>query len=87
LKIVFSYATRPVAVKTLASITNGQTATVVAVMGPRTFRRRLMEMGLVPNTVVKVVRVAPLGDPIQIEVRNGQWSLRRNEAAEIEVKP
>jgi ferrous iron transport protein A len=59
----------------------------MSVAGPRAFRRRLMEMGLVPNTVVKVIRVAPMGDPIQIEVRNGQWSLRRNEAAEIAVQP
>jgi ferrous iron transport protein A len=58
----------------------------MSVAGPRAFRRRLMEMGLVPNTVVKVIRVAPMGDPIQIEVRNGQWSLRRNEAAEIAVR-
>jgi ferrous iron transport protein A len=45
-----------------------------------------MEMGLTPQTVVRIIRVAPLGDPIQIEVRNGQWSLRRAEAALIEVQ-
>jgi ferrous iron transport protein A len=73
-------------VKSLATIATGQSATVMSVAGPRAFRRRLMEMGLVPNTVVKVIRVAPMGDPIQIEVRNGQWSLRRNEAAEIAVR-
>jgi ferrous iron transport protein A len=46
-----------------------------------------MEMGLTPQTDVRIVRIAPLGDPIQIEVRNGQWSLRRDEAAQIEVAP
>jgi ferrous iron transport protein A len=42
-------------------------------------------MGLVPGTVVTVVTVAPLGDPLRIEVRGGQWSIRRSEAAHIDV--
>jgi Fe2+ transport system protein FeoA len=63
----------------------GRTATVREVSGPRAFRRRLLEMGLVPGTQVRVVTVAPLGDPLQIEVRGGQWSIRRAEAAQIEV--
>ena len=54
--------------------------------GPRSFRRRLLEMGLVPGTVVRVVTVAPLGDPLQIEVRHGQWSMRRAEAAQSAVQ-
>lgn len=65
----------------------GQVATVREVRGTRTFRRRLLEMGLVPGIVVRVVTVAPLGDPIQIEVRGGQWSIRRGEAAQIAVDP
>ena len=43
-------------------------------------------MGLVPGVQVRVVTIAPLGDPLRIEVRGGQWSIRRNEAAEIEVE-
>ena len=54
--------------------------------GVRAFRRRLLEMGLVPGTSVKIVTVAPLGDPLRIEVRGGQWSIRRAEAALIQVK-
>lgn len=42
-------------------------------------------MGLVPGVEVRVVTIAPLGDPLRIEVRGGQWSIRRAEAAEIEV--
>ncbi len=71
---------------TLAEISLGRTTTVLAVDGPRAFRRRLLEMGLVPGTPVKVVTIAPLGDPLQIEVRGGQWSIRRAEAAQIEVE-
>jgi Fe2+ transport system protein FeoA len=42
-------------------------------------------MGLVPGTEVKLVTVAPFGDPLRIEIRGGQWSIRRNEAAQIAV--
>jgi len=72
-------------VSTLAEISLGRTARVVAVDGPRAFRRRLLEMGLVPGTDVRIVSIAPLGDPLQIEVRSGQWSIRRAEAAQIQV--
>jgi ferrous iron transport protein A len=59
---------------------------VRVVDGTRAFRRRLLEMGLVPGTSVKVITVAPLGDPLRIEVRGGQWSIRRAEAAQIQVE-
>ncbi len=70
----------------LAEVALGQSATVREVSGSRAFRRRLLEMGLVPGIRVRVVTVAPLGDPIQIEVRGGQWSIRRGEAAQIAVQ-
>jgi ferrous iron transport protein A len=72
-------------VSSLADVALGRSATVREVAGSRTFRRRLLEMGLVPGIEVRVVTVAPLGDPIQIEVRGGQWSIRRDEAAQIVV--
>ena len=71
----------------LAEIALGRAAKVTNVDGPRAFRRRLLEMGLVPGVEVKVVTRAPLGDPLQIEVRGGQGSIRRDEAAQIEVEP
>lgn len=70
----------------LADIALGAQATVTSVEGPRAFRRRLLEMGLVPGTAVRVVTIAPLGDPLRIEVRGGQWSLRKREAAQIRVR-
>jgi ferrous iron transport protein A len=72
-------------VSSLADVALGQSATVREVAGTRAFRRRLLEMGLVPGIAVRVVTVAPLGDPIQIEVRGGQWSIRRDQAAQIVV--
>ena len=71
--------------KSLADLPLGRAAKVTGVDGPRAFRRRLLEMGLVPGTEVKVVTIAPLGDPLRIEVRGGQWSIRRSEAAQIAV--
>ena len=48
-------------------------------------RRKLLAMGLTPGTEFTVCRVAPLGDPIQLQIRGFQLSLRRNEAAVVEV--
>lgn len=70
----------------LAEIPLGSAAKVMGIAGPRAFRRRLLEMGLVPGTEVRVVTIAPLGDPLRIEVRGGQWSIRRSEATQISVQ-
>ena len=43
--------------------------------------------GVTPGTDVRVVTIAPLGDPLRIEVRGGQWSIRKQEAAQILVEP
>jgi ferrous iron transport protein A len=69
----------------LADVPRYDPVTVEAVDGARSFRRRIMEMGLVPGTVVRLINVAPLGDPLEIEVRGGRWSIRRAEAAQITV--
>ena len=49
-------------------------------------RRRLLDMGVVPGTTFKVVRHAPLGDPIEILIKNFHLSLRKEEAKSILVK-
>ncbi|MDD7805954.1 MAG: FeoA family protein [Endozoicomonas sp. (ex Botrylloides leachii)] len=49
------------------------------------YRRKLLAMGLTPKTTFRICRVAPLGDPIQIELRGFQLSIRRDEAAIIKV--
>ena len=55
--------------------------------GPPTIVRRLMELGLVPGTLVELVRVAPLGDPCELRVRGTHLSLRRSEAMHVHVEP
>ena len=50
-------------------------------------RRRLMEMGVLPGTVVRVVRVAPLGDPLVVRLRGYELSLRHDDARAVAVEP
>jgi len=71
---------------TLAHTAVGQAVTVQHVGGPRPFRRRLMELGLVPGTRVELVGVAPLGDPLEFLIRGCSLSIRRGEALFIRVQ-
>lgn len=70
----------------LAEVADGSTAVVRRLALPRATARRLLEMGLLPGTRVRVVRRAPLGDPIELRLRNYSLSIRREEAALIEVE-
>ena len=70
---------------TLGDVAVGESCEVVAVRGERRAALRLLEMGLVPGTVVEVRRVAPLGDPLELRVRGYALSLRRSEAARVDV--
>src|SRR5690606_1547102 len=72
--------------RTLADLAVGAEAVVADVACERPIARRLMEMGVLPGTRVGVVRVAPLGDPIEIEVRSYSLSIRRREAAGIVLR-
>jgi ferrous iron transport protein A len=67
----------------LSELPVGGDGVIAEVLGERSVRRRLMELGLVPGTKVRVVNVAPLGDPLELEVRGGKLSIRRVEAANI----
>ncbi len=69
----------------LADISVGTIVMVERIGGERSYRRRLMELGLVPGTRVQVMGIAPLGDPIELLVRGSSLSIRRAEAATIEV--
>jgi Fe2+ transport system protein FeoA len=69
----------------LADAAKGQVLVVDHVGGERSFRRRLMELGLVPGTTVELVGVAPLGDPLELLVRGCSLSIRKAEAASVTV--
>ena len=70
---------------TLDSIPHGLWARVLGVIDTSVSSLRLMEMGLVPGAPVSVVRSAPMGDPIQIRIRDYDLALRRGEARTIAV--
>jgi ferrous iron transport protein A len=69
----------------LSDIKPGQVVEVVSLAGQSSFRRRLMELGLVPGTRVELLRVAPLGDPVELLVRGASLSIRKAEASVIHV--
>ncbi|MBN2223615.1 MAG: ferrous iron transport protein A [Deltaproteobacteria bacterium] len=70
---------------TLRDIEEGQTAQIVRVRGSGPFRRRLMEMGFVPGETVFVQRYAPLRDPVEFVIKHYHVSLRREDAAFVDV--
>ena len=72
--------------KTLKDIKVGQTAVVVKLNGEGPVRRRIMDMGITKRVEIKVRKVAPLGDPMELTVRGYQLTLRKADAEMIEVE-
>ncbi len=70
----------------LHRMTPGSSARLIEVGGERSFRRRLMELGLLPGTPVRLVRSVPVGDLLELEVRGCHVSLRGSEAAQVIVE-
>ncbi|ALR93614.1 MULTISPECIES: FeoA family protein [Vibrio] len=71
----------------LSEINPGDTVTIRLLDGLSSdIRKKLMVMGLLPNTEVKVIRRAPMGDPLQVEVRGVSVALRETIAQKIEVE-
>lgn len=71
---------------TLKEVKPGQTVTVQRLLGTGALRRRIMDMGVTRGTQVYVRKVAPLGDPVEVNVRGYELSLRKSEAENIEVE-
>ena len=72
--------------KTLKGIKVGGTAMVVKLHGEGAIKRRIMDMGITKGVEIYVRKVAPLGDPIEINVRGYELSLRKADAEMIEVE-
>lgn len=70
---------------TLDLLDVGQRASITAVAGADSLTQRLMEMGLFEGEEIEVLGVAPLGDPLEIGLRDYRLSLRRSEAACVRV--
>ena len=72
--------------KTLREIKIGGSAKVVKIHGEGAVRRRIMDMGITRGVEIRVRKVAPLGDPLEITVRGYELSLRKADAGMIEVE-
>lgn len=72
--------------KTLREIQPGQSVQVVRLHGAGPVRRRIMDMGITKGVEVYVRKLAPLGDPIEVNVRNYELSIRKADAEMIEVE-
>lgn len=68
---------------TLRDLSPGEEGKVVSIGEKGAIRRRIMDMGVTPGTRIKVIKVAPLGDPIEVNIRGYELSLRKEEANQI----
>ena len=72
--------------RSLADLSIGGKGRVLGLRGEPQLEQRLLEMGLLPGTEVEVIRQAPLGDPIEVQLLGYRLSLRRSEAACVEIE-
>lgn len=71
---------------TLDQLKVGGSATIKAVGGEGALRCRFLDMGLIPHTLVTLQKMAPMGDPIEIQVRGYELTLRVDDAKKIELE-
>jgi ferrous iron transport protein A len=69
-----------------AELAVGESSLVQRVTGAGDVSRRLLEMGVTPGVEIRCLGAAPLGDPLEFELRGYRLSLRRNEAQQIEIE-
>ncbi len=70
----------------LSELKIGQTARIKKVGGEGALRLRFLDMGLIPKTVITLIKVAPMGDPIEVRLRGYELTMRIDEAKWIEVE-
>ncbi len=71
---------------TLDELPIGEDAVITKVGGEGVLRCRLLDMGLIPKTKIKVRKVAPMGDPIELHIRGYELTIRKEDARRIEVE-
>ena len=71
--------------RTLKQVKCGETVSVVKLTGEGALKRRIMDMGITKETEIYVRKVAPLGDPVEVNVRGYELSIRKSEAENIQV--
>ena len=71
---------------TLFDLEVGQTGTIRKIGTTGALKQRFMDMGITKGTVIEVFKIAPLGDPIEIEIRGYNLSIRKDDASKIEIE-
>jgi len=71
---------------TLNQLSRGESGKITKVGGEGALRLRFLDMGLIPRTTVTLVKIAPMGDPIEIRVRGYELTLRMDDAKNIEIE-
>lgn len=71
---------------TLDRLTPGHKGRIITVGGEGALRRRLLDMGLTPKTLISVHKIAPMGDPMELYLRGYSLSIRKDDAAKIEIE-
>ena len=72
--------------RTLKEVKVGETVKVVKLHGEGAVKRRIMDMGITRGVEVKIIKIAPLGDPIEVEIRGYNLSIRKGDAEKIEMR-
>jgi ferrous iron transport protein B len=73
-------------VRTLADLTEGESATITSVGGEGALRQHLLDMGVIPGVQVSVVKFAPMGDPVELQIHGYSLTLRLDDAANVTVE-
>ena len=72
--------------RTIEDLTIGESGVISQVGGEGALRLRFLDMGLIPGTTVILQKIAPMGDPIQIQVRGYELTIRREDARKIDLR-
>ena len=72
---------------TVNDLKSGQSGKIISVGGQGRIRRRLLDLGIHTGETIKVIKAAPLKDPLEISLNNGHISIRRTEAILINIEP
>ena len=72
--------------KALNEMKPGDRANILKISGNGALKKKLLDMGVLPGTIIETIRVAPLGDPVEIKIKGYNLTLRKEEAASIQVR-
>lgn len=70
---------------TLMDLKPGQEGIIISIGDKGPLKRRIMDMGVTPGARIKVIKVAPLGDPVEVKIRGYELSLRKEDAKQIQI--